>query len=66
MKKNELQEIREAFEASRPQFGKVFLGGLSKTMIYFYETGKCPIPQKVLMLARAWKSILDNMQGKNV
>lgn len=62
-KKTELQEIREAFGASRPKFGKIFLGGVSKTMVYLYETRQCPIPERIMMLARTWKSHLDTMQG---
>lgn len=64
-KKTELQLIREEFQASRPQFGKVFLGGLTKSTIYNYETQKKPIPQRVMMLARMWKSYLDTMRGEN-
>lgn len=63
--KTELQQIREEFKASRPQFGKVFLGGLSKTTVYYYEIGKTPIPEGVMMLARTWKSLLDTMRGEN-
>ena len=63
--KTELQEIREAFGASRTSFGKVFLGGVSKSRMYFYEHRLSPIPEKVMMLARQWKNILDTMKGTN-
>lgn len=61
--KTELQEIREAFGASRAQFAKVFLG-VSANMIYFYETGRCKTPEKLLRIARVWKSYLDTMNGQ--
>ena len=61
--KTELQEIREAFGASRAQFAKVFLG-VSANMISFYETGRCKTPEKLLKIARAWKAYLDTMNGK--
>lgn len=61
--KTELQQIREAFGASQKTFGKIFLGGVSKTMIYFYETRKKPVPEKIMMLARCWKDFLDKMKG---
>lgn len=61
--KTELQEIREAFGASRAQFAKVFLG-VSKHMIYCYETRRNKTPDKIIKLARAWKSYLDVMNGK--
>lgn len=59
----EFIKIRKAFGASRKQFGKVFLG-ISASQVYFYETGRTkPIPEKVMMLARQWKSFLDTMKG---
>lgn len=61
--KTELQEIREAFGASRAQFAKVFLG-VSENMIYFYETRRSKTPDKIIKLARAWKAYLDTMNGK--
>lgn len=59
----EFKAIRKAFQASRKQFGKVFLG-MSASQVYFYETGRTkPIPEKIMMLARQWKAFLDTMKG---
>lgn len=62
-KKTELQEIREAFGASREQFGKVFIG-ISASMIYCYEKGRYEPPESVMRIARAWKYFLDEIRGR--
>jgi len=55
--------IRKKFKASRDQFGTVFLGK-SKQVIANYERGKTPIPEAIMMLARAWEQFLDALRGR--
>lgn len=59
----EFIQIRKRFQASRKQFGEVFIGksGVSVTN---YERGKTEIPESVMMLARAWNTYLDAIKGK--
>ena len=66
MPKNDIEEfiqIRKRFQASRKQFGEVFLGrsGVSVTN---YERGKTQIPETVMMLARAWNTYLEAIIGE--
>ena len=58
----ELKRIRKLFQASRKQFGKVFVGK-SASMIQYYEDGKSPVPDSVMMLARVWEDFYKNMHN---
>lgn len=55
--------IRKKFQASRKQFGEVFVGK-SEQSLNFYERGMTEIPDSVMMLARIWESFLDKMRGE--
>lgn len=59
----ELIRIRKRFQASRKQFGEVFIGKKGVT-VTGYEKGKIRIPETVMMLARAWEAYLNAMTGK--
>lgn len=58
----ELKRIRLLFKASRKQFGEWL--GKSASMIQFYESGKSPIPETVIMLARVWEDFYKKMHNK--
>ncbi len=58
----ELKDIRKMYKAGRNQFGKVFLGGLSGMMVYYYETGHTHIPDSVIIMARIWKNCLEKFR----
>ena len=64
-KRKELLKIRRKFQASRKQFGDVFLGK-SPQMINFYDRGVHEVPDGVLMLARVWEAFLDKMKGQTI
>lgn len=59
----ELKRIRLLFRASRKQFGEVFIGK-SQSMVQFYESGKSPIPETVMMIARVWEDFYKKMYNK--
>lgn len=58
----ELKRIRLLFKASRKQFGEVFVKK-SKSMIQFYESGKSPVPETVMMLARVWEDFYKKIHN---
>lgn len=57
----ELKKIRDMFQASRKQFGEVFVGK-SASMIQYYESGKTPVPESVMRLARTWEDFYNKMK----
>lgn len=59
----EIERIRKKFQATREQFGRVFLGK-SGTMVKYYEKGYTKIPESVLRVAYIWENFLDTMTGK--
>ena len=59
----ELKKIRLLFQASRKQFGEVFIGK-SASMVQYYETGRTPVPESVIMLARLWEDFYKKMHNK--
>lgn len=59
----ELKKIRLLFQASRKQFGEVFIGK-SGSMVQYYETGRTPVPESVIMLARLWEDFYKKMHNK--
>lgn len=62
-KRRELLRIRNKFQASRKQFGEIFVGK-SEPAINFYDRGKVEVPDSVLRLAYIWESFLDRMSGE--
>lgn len=61
-KLKELKRIRLKFQASRKQFGEVFVGRSYPTIIS-YEVGRTEVPESVMMLARVWESFYDKIKG---
>lgn len=59
----ELKRIRLLFQASRKQFGEVFIGK-SASMVQYYETGRTPVPESVMMIARVWEDFYKKMHNK--
>lgn len=59
----ELKRIRLLYKASRKQFGEVFVKK-SASMIQFYESGKSPVPETVMMLARVWEDFYKKIHNK--
>lgn len=59
----ELKRIRLLFQASRKQFGEIFIGK-SASMVQFYETGRTPVPESVMMIARVWEDFYKKMHNK--
>lgn len=56
----ELKRIRTLLKASRKQFG--YFVGKSGSMIQYYESGKTPVPETVMMLARVWEDFFNKIK----
>lgn len=59
----ELKRIRLLFQASRKQFGEVFIGK-SASMVQYYETGRTPVPESIMMIARVWEDFYKKMHNR--
>lgn len=56
----EIIRIRKLLKLSRKQFG--YFVGKSGSMIQYYESGKSPVPETVIMIARVWEDFFNKMK----